>query len=382
MHLRGVKFDDLHSWDDLSLILMSQKVGLPPIKTCTVDLPAGDGELDLTDYFGGPQYGNRTLEFTFACVDDIWPISQKAQNLLHGRKCDITLDDDPGYYYRGRVSINDWDVNRVNGTLKMTCTCEPYKYKQDVTVVSGVIGADTGRNLWLNSNTFNASTLYVWTDYGVKATFTPGISVPEWGATDATRIQTTGGSIEDGSNMKLYKSFLSSEMPPKGAQFVLSLWIKNQAEKRMQIQPNAQIISDDSGWVEPGESKRLVLAVECTGVAYFQCQFHTESAEDELDIVVWRGKAEEGTTATPWSPAPEDGIDQTLTLTCPCDRMRVIPTITTDGAVNIVYGSTSVDVDAGTYRFTNIIFAEGDNILTITGPEGTTVSATYQEGAI
>ena len=381
MHLRGVKFDDLHSWDDLSLILMSQKVGLPPIKTCTVDLPAGDGELDLTDYFGGPQYGNRTLEFTFACVDDIWSISKAAQQVLHGKNFNITLDDDPGFYYKGRVSIDDWDISRVAGTMQMTCSCGPYKYKQDKTTISGTIGAGTGRNLWLKSNTFNASTLTVRTDYDVKATFTPGISVPEWGATDATRIHTTGGPVGDVSTMKVYKNF-SVSPPPKGTHFVLSLWIKNQAEKRMQIQPNEPIINDDSGWVEPGESKRLVLAIEANGVSKFQCRFHTESAEDEMDVVVWRGKAEKGNIVTSWVPAPEDGIDQTRILTCPNSRMRVIPTITTDGAVSITYGSASVDVDAGTYRFANIIFAEGDNILTITGPEGTTVSATYQEGAI
>ena len=163
------------------------------------------------------------------------------------------------------------------------------------------INGNGGRNLWLKSNTFDSSTLSVRSELGVKATFAPGISVPEWGATDATRIQTTGGT----ESIKVYKFFIA--MPPKGTHFVLSLWIKNQAEKRMQILPNEPIINGGSGWVEPGESKRLVLAIEASGRSNFQCMFSTESVGDELDIVVWRGKAEKGNKPTDWTPAPEDG---------------------------------------------------------------------------
>ncbi len=352
MHLRGVKFDDLHSWDDLSLILMSQKVGLPPIKTCTVDLPAGDGELDLTDYFGGPQYSNRTLEFTFACVDDIWSLSKAAQQVLHGKNFDITLDDDPGFYYKGRVSIDDWDISRVAGTMQMTCTCEPYKYKQDVTVVSGVIGADTGRNLILGtSKDYKTATFSGW-DYVIQPWVTIGTGV-SIGDTLIGRCYVKAGVQEIGL-------MVDFQMADGMKQF----------HSATKIQPNKE------GYV----ACTCTVPDGATGVAMVLRHSAADTPEDTAQYK--EPKLEKGTTATPWSPAPEDGIDQTLTLTCPCDRMRVIPTITTDGAVNIIYGSTSVDVSKGTFQFTNLIFSEGENVLEVTGKQGTTVSVRYQEGAI
>lgn len=76
------------------------------------------------------------------------------------------------------------------------------------------------------------------------------------------------------------------------------------------------------------------------------------------------------------------GASGTLTINLTNERKRVIPTITVSAAVTIVFNSQSNSLNAGTQRLTNIALSYGDNMLIITGAEGTTVLFEYQEGAL
>ena len=76
------------------------------------------------------------------------------------------------------------------------------------------------------------------------------------------------------------------------------------------------------------------------------------------------------------------GAVGTLTINLTNERKRVIPTITASAAITIVFDGTSTSLNAGTHRVTNIALSYGDNLLTITGSEGTTVLFEYQEGAL
>ena len=66
--MKGVKFGNYHSYNDLDLILSQKIIGTPSIKTEVIDIPGGDGVLDLTEYFGETKYGNRPLTFEFSTV--------------------------------------------------------------------------------------------------------------------------------------------------------------------------------------------------------------------------------------------------------------------------------------------------------------------------
>ena len=76
------------------------------------------------------------------------------------------------------------------------------------------------------------------------------------------------------------------------------------------------------------------------------------------------------------------GASGTNTLNLTNERKRVIPTITASAAVTVVFDVQTISVNAGTQRLTNIALSYGDNVLTITGAAGTTVSFEYQEGAL
>ena len=76
------------------------------------------------------------------------------------------------------------------------------------------------------------------------------------------------------------------------------------------------------------------------------------------------------------------GASGTTSITLTNERKRVIPTITASAAVTVVFNGQTISVNAGTQRLTNVALSYGDNVLTITGAEGTTVLFEYQEGAL
>lgn len=130
--MKGITFGDLHSYKDLSLILTSKTIGSPQAKTNTVDIPGGDGSIDLTDYFGEIYYYNRTLTFEFSTIipqKDFLELFSKIQNALHGKKIKVILDEDDEFYYYGRISVDEWKSNKRIGKIVIEVDAEPYKYK-------------------------------------------------------------------------------------------------------------------------------------------------------------------------------------------------------------------------------------------------------------
>ena len=130
--MRGVKFGNFHSYDDFSLILNSKEIEAPSAKTETVEIPGADGVLDLSEYFGEVRYNNRKLSFEFSTIvpqSQFLNLFSEIQNEIHGKKLKIILDDDPDFYYYGRVTLDKWKADKNIGKISIDCDCEPYKYK-------------------------------------------------------------------------------------------------------------------------------------------------------------------------------------------------------------------------------------------------------------
>ena len=151
-----------------------------------------------------------------------------------------------------------------------------------------------GRNLIKDSNNF---TNYAKSS-GVNATFTTGVSVTEWGATDATRIQTSGGTL----TVKLFKQIASPSVA--GQQYTVSVWVKNIGNYPVVVKTQLSGIST----VNVGEQKRVIITVTGNGTSNLQLRFETtdDNISNPLDFIVWRAKAELGDKVTDWTPAPED----------------------------------------------------------------------------
>lgn len=135
--LNGITFGDFHSYKDFNLILSSKTIGSPTVKTETVDVPASDGVLDYTEYFGNVHYENRQLSFEFSTIvptSEFLTLFSTVQNALHGRKVVVRLDEDPDFYYVGRISVNEWKSNKRIGKLTIDVDAEPWKYKNYKTI--------------------------------------------------------------------------------------------------------------------------------------------------------------------------------------------------------------------------------------------------------
>lgn len=144
--MKGIQFGKYHSWDDFALILTSKEIGTPSIKTETIDIPGGDGVLDLTDFFGDVKYGNRPLTFEFSTIvpqSEFMNLFSRVQDALHGRKVEITLDDDAEWYYIGRLDISPWKSEKSIGKFTIDCDCEPYKIKKNDTIVTVNVTEET-----------------------------------------------------------------------------------------------------------------------------------------------------------------------------------------------------------------------------------------------
>ena len=129
---RSVNFDNYNSWTDFFLIRSSKTISAPEPKYIKVEVEGADGELDLTEYFGDIKYKNRKLSFTFVAKvreTEFLNLFSSIQNALHGRNMKIVLEEDPDFYYFGRVTVNEWKSNKNIGEITIECDVEPYKYR-------------------------------------------------------------------------------------------------------------------------------------------------------------------------------------------------------------------------------------------------------------
>lgn len=141
--MKGVKFGNYHSFYEWGLILGSKEIGSPEPKVNQIEIEGGDGVLDLTEFFGEVKYKNRPLSFQFSKTnivpDGFLALYSLVQDLLHGKKMQVILDDDPNHFYYGRVTINEWKSNKNIGEIVIDVDAEPYKYNLTETVVSKAV---------------------------------------------------------------------------------------------------------------------------------------------------------------------------------------------------------------------------------------------------
>ena len=136
----NVTFGDKKSYDDWGLILTKYpNIEPPEPRTYTVEVPGGNGSMDLTEAFGGVTYEDRALEFRFKAVkkrDEIPPLLQEIQAALHGKRMQIVLDSDPDYYYDARVTVDGYEMSGNNDAtalyVDVSAVAYPFKIGADV----------------------------------------------------------------------------------------------------------------------------------------------------------------------------------------------------------------------------------------------------------
>lgn len=118
---------DKNTWDDYSLVPVSKiYFPNPSQKVQTLDIEGASGSLDFSTLLTGyPIYGDRVGQADFYLLDAIdtkvytnsqhafpanynfYDIFSKIRGDLDGKTARIWLEDDPDWYYEGRVNITD-----------------------------------------------------------------------------------------------------------------------------------------------------------------------------------------------------------------------------------------------------------------------------------
>lgn len=139
---KGISFGNIHSYRNLNLILSGSEIPPAKPKTIYVDIPGGDGSVDLTEANGEVKYSDRECKFTFTMnpmgdlSEDAWEAKKtEVSNALNGREFRITLDKDDRFYYLGRCEVSEYLSDRRIRQIVVTAKVKPYKFKQNVTLV-------------------------------------------------------------------------------------------------------------------------------------------------------------------------------------------------------------------------------------------------------
>lgn len=127
-----------HSYDDWGLYVTNTDcIGAPELITNYVEVPGRNGFIDMTEAISGrPIYKNRKIKINLAGTRfrTNWDsVISSFRNYINGRVCRITFDNDIAYFWRGRVSIEDFSSVMNLGAFSIEVDAEPYKYSIEST---------------------------------------------------------------------------------------------------------------------------------------------------------------------------------------------------------------------------------------------------------
>ena len=131
---KGALVGDEHTLRDWGAIITNTDVvGMPEPQTILLDVPGRSGRLDLSEVLTGDvSYGNREIKMELAAEVDTerWiEMCLHIFNKYHGRNVQVIFDEDPTFYYYGRVSVTDPKRLRRAGQMVLTVDAEPFKYE-------------------------------------------------------------------------------------------------------------------------------------------------------------------------------------------------------------------------------------------------------------
>lgn len=105
-----------------------------------------DGLVDLSNAFGRVFYRNRDWILDFKLFDPTvnWhTISAQVNSKFHGKRLVFTFDDDPNFYWVGRITNGAYSSNQGEGTMPIEISSNPYKYKLSPTTVTKTVSGET-----------------------------------------------------------------------------------------------------------------------------------------------------------------------------------------------------------------------------------------------
>lgn len=134
----------INTYRDLGLVMTVEEMNPPEVKEYKVDVPGGNGCINLTSALSGDTaYNNRSMTFVFTMVnttDDFERAKTKLSNLLHGREHDFKLSFDEEYTYHGWFSVSKYKREGNKKQITVKVDADPYKTKGLQTIATNTAG--------------------------------------------------------------------------------------------------------------------------------------------------------------------------------------------------------------------------------------------------
>lgn len=134
----------IDTFQDLKLVPDSRPLVNPPeVKTEYVDIPGADGSLDYTEALSGLKFNDREGSWTFYVLNENFTMANSYMRWnelyayilkhIHGRRKRVVLESDPGYYYQGRIFLDQWNSQKDYSKIVLKYRLEPWKHPIDTT---------------------------------------------------------------------------------------------------------------------------------------------------------------------------------------------------------------------------------------------------------
>lgn len=191
----SISIGSKNTWDDWHLIPSTRPVfKQPTLKTNFIDIPGGNGQLDLSQALTGyPIYNNREGQLEFNVVNEPthpwfrpwYDLCSEIANYLSGKRFRVVLEDDKEYYYEGTMTLNEWKSDKNWSKIVLDYNLDPFKWYGRTTLedwnwdpfnfFTGIITINDFRNIPINS--YRSNTVTIDEEYLGKAPTCPKFTV-------------------------------------------------------------------------------------------------------------------------------------------------------------------------------------------------------------
>ena len=123
-----------NTWTNWHLIPESRPVIHPPeFKSNYADISGANGSVDLSTVLTNyPVFNDREGSIDFYVMNgykEWYNAYSDIMEYCHGQKVRLIFDDEPSYYYSGRVMVNEWRSEKDWSKIVLDYHVDPYKYE-------------------------------------------------------------------------------------------------------------------------------------------------------------------------------------------------------------------------------------------------------------
>lgn len=129
----GLIINGKNTFDEFGLIPTSRPVINPPEPRLSyVEVPGRSGNIDISEVLTGSiAYENRMGSFKFLVSDKkSWTDTySKLLSFLQGIRAQVILEDEPEFYYEGRLYLSEWKSSKNHSNIVIEYDLAPFKYE-------------------------------------------------------------------------------------------------------------------------------------------------------------------------------------------------------------------------------------------------------------